>query len=270
MKNEKTEKSKAPKAHVSETKKLVVKRIKELSGKYNMMMIMNIMGLPSSQFQQLRKKFKKEAVMEVVKKKLAIKILEEDERTKPLIPSLEQSAAILFSNLDPFELSIKFDEQRSPAKAKPGQIANNDLAIEAGPTDLMAGPALSELSKVGLKVGVEGGKIAVKERKLLVKKGEKISAGIADVLSKLEITPFSVGLEPLAAYDKKSGKVFVSLKINKKEKIGNLKLASVRAIMLAISVGYTAKETISMLIGKAGMQFNKLNSLINQNTTQTQ
>ena len=33
MKNEKTEKSKAPKAHVSETKKLVVKRIKELSGK---------------------------------------------------------------------------------------------------------------------------------------------------------------------------------------------------------------------------------------------
>lgn len=262
MSTEKIEKKKI-KAHVSESKKKIIKEIKDLAKKYNTIMILDIAGMPSSQFQKLRKKLKNEVIMKVIKKKLAIKIFESDEKTKLLLPWLEQSSAVLFSNIDPFELAIKLSEERSPARARPGQIANEDIMIEAGPTNLMAGPALSDLSKGGLKVGVEGGKIAVKERKILVKKGEKISADIANILGMLEIMPFTVGLEPVAAYDTKSGKISTALKINRKEIIDELKDADLRTRGFAVNIVYISKDTISSLIAKVGMQFNKLNSLIN-------
>lgn len=251
-------------AHVSERKKATAKEMKSLASKNGTIMLLNIKGISSSQLQMERKKFRDEISLIIVKKNVATKVFEENEKMKGLIPWLEQSEAILYSNLDPFELAIKFCEGKIPARAKPGQTAIEDIVVEKGPTNLMAGPALSDLSKVGLKVGIEGGKIAVKERKVLVKKGDKISADIADALLKLEILPFSVGLEPIAAFEKKSEKVFTSLNISRNEFVNELKVSKVKALGFAVNIGYAAKETIKMLLGKAEAQFTRLNSIITQ------
>jgi len=249
-------------AHVSERKKATAKEMKSLANKNNTIMLLNIKGMSSSQLQQIRKKFRNEIAIQIIKKNVATKVFEENEKMKGLIPSLEQCEAILFSDLDPFELSIKFHDERIPARAKSGQVANEDIAVEVGPTNLMAGPALSDLSKVGLKVRIEGGKIAIKERKVLVKKGEKISADIADALLKLEILPFNIGLEPVAAYDAKVSKIFTYLKISRSEFVNELKVSKVKALGFAVNIGYTVKETIGAFIAKAGAEFNKLNLLI--------
>jgi len=95
------------------------------------------------------------------------------------------------------------EESKSPAKAKPGQEAPEDIEIPEGPTDLIPGPAISELGALGIQIQIEKGKIHIKEAKVIAKQGAKISQGAADLMGKLDIKPFSVGFIPLCSFDTK-------------------------------------------------------------------
>ena len=142
-------------------------------------------------------------------------------------------------------------DNRSPLKAKTGDIAPEDIIVEPGPTDLVPGPAISELSGAGLKVAVEGGKLAIKQQKIIVYAGEVIKENIAGVMGKLGITPMKVGFEPLAAYDADSDKVYSNIKIDKKKTIEELKDSAFRAFGFAVNRIYIAKETIFHLFARA-------------------
>jgi hypothetical protein len=124
-----------------------------------------------------------------------------------------------------------------------------------------AGPMISELSSVGLKVGVENGKIAIKEASVIVKKDHKISEVVASTLIKLGIMPFNVGLECLAAYDGKENKVYTAIKIDKEGAEKQLKDAAAYSRALAFSIVYPAKEVIGLLLGKASAQANAISKL---------
>jgi len=65
---------------------------------------------------------------------------ETNETLKKLKAKLKDSVAILFSDLDCFELAGELLINKSPAKAKAGQEAPEDIEIQAGPTDLVPGP----------------------------------------------------------------------------------------------------------------------------------
>src|SRR3989344_3888733 len=88
---------------------------------------------------------------------------------------IKEDNAILISQMDAFDLAGKLAESKSPVKAKVGQIAEMDIHIEPGPTELVAGPVVSELGALGLKIEIKGGKIEIKEAKIIVKKGQAIS-----------------------------------------------------------------------------------------------
>ena len=77
-----------------------------------------------------------------------------------------------FSDTDAFEISGILADEKSPAKAKPGQESPEDIEIKAGPTELLPGPDISALSAVGLQPKVEEGKIAIAVDATLLKKGE--------------------------------------------------------------------------------------------------
>ena len=170
---------------------------------------------------------------------------------------------IIFSNEDAFDLASMLSQYKYPAKAKSGQIAEKDITIEAGPTDLMPGPAITELSNVGLKVGVEGGKIAIKISHIVAKNGEKISKQVAEVLSKLGIMPFTIGLKVVAVYDSKSNKIFANIEINKDEAVKQMVSALIEAKKFAVRIAYPTAETIKRILAKASVEEGAIAKLLN-------
>jgi len=256
--------------HVSEFKKKTVVELVKLMKEKNTTLLVSIEGIPSSMFNILKRKLKGFDVQTKVVKKHLIKLaLEKVKVDKAEIAQLEdllkENIAVLFSDKDAYEIASFLGEYKESAKAKPGQIAPTDLVVEAGPTDLPAGPAISELAKVKLKAGIEGGKISIKERAVLTKQGESISKDVCGVLGLLNVTPFTIGFIPLAAYDSQSKKIYKSVKVDKKGILEELKLNASQAIALALHLAYPIKETIKLLIGKAKMQSEKLNSYSVQN-----
>jgi large subunit ribosomal protein L10 len=165
--------------------------------------------------------------------------------------------ALIFTNLEPFKFYSIVDKLKSLAFAKEGDIAEEDIEVKAGPTTLLPGPVIGELSRAGIPVGVEEGKIAIKKDIIVARKGEKISKMLADALKKLKIQPIKVGLNVVAAYQ--NGKIYLKdtlelIKIYPEK----LKEALNQALNLSINVCYPTKENIKFLLTKA---FNTAKSL---------
>lgn len=259
-------------AKVSEKKKQILSDLVNLINESETVLIASIINISSLQFQKLKRLLKGQAIVKVVKKNVALKALEEAKAKKSHIEELEKSVgegsnfALLFSSLDAYELAAILAENKKPSRIKAGQTASKDIVIESGPTDLPAGPAISDLSKVKIKAGIEGGKIVVKERAVLTKQGEKVSEEVASVLAKLEIMPLSVGIEPLAAYSSKEQKIYSNIKVDKPGAINELKSYSQQSFALAIHIGYPTTETIKMLLGKANAQGNFILNITNKQT----
>ena len=126
-----------------------------------------------------------------------------------------------------------------------------DIEIPEGPTELVPGPAISELGALGIQIQIDKGKINIKQSKVIAKQGEKISQGAADLMSKLDIKPFSIGFEPILAYDTKENKLYLEIKIDQEATVEELKSNYGKSLAFAVEIGYLTKDTISFLLGKA-------------------
>ncbi len=242
-----------PITHVSEAKKGIVKELAELIKKKRTMLVVSIKNIPAAQVQEITKKLRGTAIVKVPKKNLIIRAIENsgDEKVKELESKINENVAILFSDMDCFDLAAEILKNKNPAKAKPEQEAPEDIEVPAGPTELTPGPAISELGAVGIQVLIDKGKLSIKEAKVVVKKGHKISAAVADVLSKLDIKPFTISLIPLAGYDAHEKKVYLDIKIDKEKTVAELKKAFNKALAFAVEIRFVCKDTIGFLLQKA-------------------
>ncbi|MFA5953810.1 MAG: 50S ribosomal protein L10 [Candidatus Pacearchaeota archaeon] len=259
IKNKKTVKK------IPEKKVKVIKDLKGLLENKKTILLASIKGIPASQFQEISKKLRGKALIRVPKKSLVFRAIEESKKEKlqELKTKIESDFAILFSDLDSFDLALELIKNKTPSKAKAGQIAPFDIEIPAGPTDLVPGPAISELGALGIKIQIQGGKIEIKEPKIIAKQGDKISQGAADMMSKLDIKPFSICFIPIAALDTKDNMIYLEIKIDREETLNELKKAFSKALAFSVEIGYANSENIKFLIGKAGMHEKALMKLTN-------
>ncbi len=253
------------KAHVSDEKKRTVKELSELAKKKRTILIASIKNIPTSQLQEIIKKLREKAIVKVPKKNLIFRALDssENETLKKIKEQINENVAVLFSDMDCFELAAELVKNKTPAKAKAGQEAPEDIEIPAGPTELTPGPAISELGALGIQIQIDKGKISIKEPKIIVQKGKKISQGAADIMSKLDIKPFTISLIPLAGYDSNEKKLYLDIKINREETIAGLKKAFGKALPFAVEIGYSAKDTIKFILLKASMNAKALEKFEN-------
>jgi len=242
--------------HVSEAKKAKVKELANLLKTKKTVMVVSVKGLPSAQFQDIKKKLRSKAKIQLVKKSLINFALEHsgNEELAHLVPYIEDSTAMLFSDYDAFEISGILADEKSPSKAKAGQIAPMDIEVKAGPTGLIPGPDISALSAVGLVPKVEGGKIAILKDKVIAKQGSVITAPLASIMAKLEIIPFEVGIDPVAAFDNDDKKVYANIKIDKKQFLEDLLYDAGRAIPFAVELGIVNTTTLDFILAKAAAQ----------------
>ena len=253
---------------VPEKKLKTVKELIDLLKGKKTILIASIKNLPNSQFQEIKKKLRDKAIIKVPKKNLFFRAIDsiKDGDLIKLKDHFEESTALLFSDLDGYKLSAELIKNKSPAKAKAGQKAPMDIEVEAGPTDLLPGPAISELGAVGLQVQIEKGKITIRESKVIVKKGQAISQAAVDIMNKLDIKPFSIGFIPLTAYDNEKKKLYLEIKIDSEEVKKDLKNCYTKSLAFAVEIGYATDKTISFLLGKAGRDEKTLLALIKTQT----
>ena len=251
--------------HVSETKKKVVKELVDLIKKKRTVLVVSIKNIPTSQFQEITKKLRGKAIVTVPKKNLVIRAMEDsgNETIRGIEEKINENVAVLFSDMDCFELAGEIAKSKNPAKAKAGQEAPEDIEVSAGPTELTPGPAISELGVVGIQVQVDKGKLTIKESKVIVKKGNKISSMVADVLSKLDIKPFTISLVPLAGYDSSEKKIYLEIQIDRDKAVEELKTAFGKSLPFAVEMGYICKDTLIYLLQKAGRQGIAMENIIN-------
>ena len=253
-----------------EVKKKIVEKLAEKIRNSRTILIASIKGLPSSQFHSIKKKLRGKAEIVIAKKSLILRAIGKIEKgvLQNLNEKIGADVALFFSNLDAFELSGALGDNESPTRAKGGEIAPEDIVVEPGPTELMPGPAISELSGVGLKVAVENGKLTIKKQATIVRAGETINSKVASVLGKLNISPIKVGFEPVAAYDTQEDKIYFDIKIDKKGTLEALRTAIDKGLGFAVKVGYINENTISFFISKAGAEYNVLEKLIGEKPTE--
>ncbi len=257
------------KSSVPEYKKKAVKELSQLISNSKTILVASIKNLPSSEFQEIGKKLRSKAIVKVPKKSLILRAIEEskNEKLKEIEEELKDSFAILFSDIDSYELAGELLKNKSPAKAKPGQIAEEDLIIPAGPTELTPGPAISELGALGIQIQIKAGKIEIAKEKLITKKGEAISQGACDILGKLDIKPFSVGYIPLSAFDNNSGVLYKNIEIDTEKAVSELLECYSKALPFAVNVGYATQETIKHILTKVAIQEKALLQKISNSST---
>lgn len=246
MANEKTCKA-------AKEKKDVVAKIEKFGKQYPIIGVLNMEGLPASTLLRVKKQLKGKVELVMTRKTLLqrglanLKLNGGDD----VIGRLKGMPALMFTKENPFALYKIIKKSKQPAAAKPGQIAPKDLIISKGPTPFTPGPVISEFAALGVKAGVEGGKVAVKEDKVVVKEGEVIKPNVASMLARLGVEPMEIGLDLACVYEK--GTIFDKkvLDVDEKQFMANLIGAAMSGLNLACEIGYTNKDTITLLLTKA-------------------
>lgn len=251
-----------PKAHVSEQKKKVVSSLVKLLTSYPVIGVLNLESLPSGMLQKVRNQQRDQFVVVMAKKRLILIAIEQASSKVKGLDQLKQfvsgNTALLFTKLNPFALQKTLNKAKSPTGAKPGQKAPMDLIIPAGPTSFSPGPIIGELGALGIKAGIEGGKVAVKQEKLVAKAGDVLDQKAVSLLMKFNIQPMELMVNMVAAME--DGVVFKQdiLMVDEEQYLNNLKAMAREALNLAVFVKFPTKESVTILVTKAAREANAI------------
>jgi large subunit ribosomal protein L10 len=248
---------------VSEKKVSDVENLKKMVEEYPIVGIIDMYKLPSRPLQNVKKKVKDEGIIRIIKKSTLLFALRNAKKDgiKELEKIVPKQPAIFLTRMDPFRFYAIVDKVKTPAPAKEGDNAPDDIKVSAGPTNLMPGPAISELTKVGIPAGVEEGKIAIKKDVVVAKKGAVISKPLANALRKLNIEPMLIGVNIVGIFEK--GIIYSkdALGLVGEGYVSKLKDAFNNALNLSVSISYPTKANIGFLLAKAAREANALEKL---------
>ena len=240
-------------AHVSDAKTKIVQEFTDLMNKYPVVAIVDVENLPAKQLMQMRSSLREKALLRMTKRRLVNIALEKSNKKniQELKGHIKGMPAVLFSEENPFSLFKILKKSKSSAPIKAGQTTPKDILVKAGGTNFAPGPIIGELGSFGIKAGIDGGKVAIKEDKVVAKEGDVINGKLAGILQRLEIHPMEIGLNLTAAYE--NGQVLTKtvLDIDEDAFLESIKQAYSDAFKLTIARNITTKENINMLIQNA-------------------
>lgn len=186
-------------------------RMTALLDEYNKFFLVSADHVGSLQFQNIRKALRGKAVVLMGKNTMMRRIVKQYVDEHPghayteLIPLLVGNVGIIFTNGDLGEVREVIDDNRVPAAAKAGVVAECDVRVPPGPTGCDPGQT-SWFQALNVPTKISRGQIEIVSELLLVKQGEKVGASEAGLLQKLNIKPFTYGLKLESVYS--DGNIF--------------------------------------------------------------
>ena len=247
-------------------KEEAINKFLRLLKEYPTVMIGDFSRIPANYFEKVRRELSPDVKFFVMKKTIFKKACELSDRRglKDLLSMMPQSLVIIFSRKDPFDTYKLLSERKTEIFMKPGDLAEEDVVIPAGPTDLAPGPILMDLRAMNIPTKIQGGKIAIAETVTLLKKGERASAQITDLLRALNIKPLKVGFKVTGAIDE-SG-LFYSpevLSVTREDILRLLREAHMRSLNLAIELGEINRHTLAPMVQRAAARAIALSMKLN-------
>jgi large subunit ribosomal protein L10 len=245
--------------HIPQWKKDEIEEIKKNLTSYSSIGVVGIRGIPSNQLQLMRKSLRGIADLKLCRNSLIDRALNESSSDIQQINKyVEDQTALLFTNENPFKLQRILQKGKTSAPIKAGTVSPKDIVVEKGPTSFPPGPIVGELTGAGIAAGIEGGKVVIRQTKIVAKKGDVVDSKLASILSRLEIHPMELGLDLRAVYQ--NGMIYESKILSVDETIykNNLTLAVQHAFNLSVNSAYPTKVTIRTLLTKAASQSRNL------------
>jgi len=228
-----------------------VDEIRDLIKRYKSVGVASLQKVRAAQLQELKKKLENNAYLRVTKNTLVRRAIDECkdkhgiEKLKEL---LSGSNIFLFTNLNPFKLSLLLEKSRVKTTAKAGDTAAEDIIVPAGNTGLPPGPIISQLGSVGLPTRIEAGSVWISRDTFLAKKGDVIDARLASVLSKLGLKPVEAGLSLRVMYDEGLIMTSEQLRLDLEAIKHDVEEAHASAFNLSLNAAYPVAENATFLV----------------------
>jgi large subunit ribosomal protein LP0 len=188
----------------AEKKRKYFEKLNGLLSQYKRILIVTANNVGSFHFQQIRHALVGLAVIVMGKntlmRKVIRKLIEETPELENLLPHIKGNIGLVLTNKDLNDVRKRLLENRKPAAAKVGAIAPCDVILEAGPTG-MEPTQTSFLQALNIQSKINKGQVEIVSDVHLLKVGQKVGNSEATLLQKLNITPFSYGLEVKMVYD---------------------------------------------------------------------
>jgi large subunit ribosomal protein L10 len=239
-----------PERKIQPKKKEALQKIEKIMGEYEVIAAADLRGVRSTQIQEIRKTMRGKAKMLVTKNTIFKKASQQLESKKKSISEFAESIsgpiALLFTDMNPYELILFLNRNKVKAPAKGGDIASGEIIITAGNTGLPPGPIISEFGDVKIPTKIESGSIWISR--------DTISTRLASVLARLGMKPMEAGLSIIGAYEKGTILAHETLKLDLAEYRQNFVKSFNQALVLAIEASYLTPESTPPIIGKAWRQ----------------
>lgn len=243
--------------HYPKKKRLLYEELQRVPAEYNVIALSKMSKVRAAQLMMIRKKFRNDVKIRIVKNKVAIRAFENVKGIagiENLSKQLEGQCALIFTNINPFKLNLIFAQNKVLLSAKGGDIAPKEIFIPSGNTGITPGPVLSEFKTANVPTRIDQGTIWVTKDTLVAKPGDVISMPLASLLSKLNVKPIEAGIS--VNYAIAEGLQFreQDLKLDLEEYKGELARSFAQALALATEAGYMTAETVTPLLVKAHQQ----------------
>ena len=246
-------------AHVSPFKKQEVKTLKKLINSHPVVGLVDVEGIKAKQLQRIREDLRGKAVIRGSKNTLlAIALKKSKRKLNTLADHMGGGASLICTDIDPFRLYMLLERSRTPAPAKPGDTAPEDIVIAAGDTGFPPGPLVGELQRAGVPARIEKGAIVVQKEHIFVKAQETISEQQAEILRKLGMEPMTAGLSLLGVCENGSFYGPSVLQVDREGVVTQVGQAYQNALNLCIEACIVTGDTITLLIQKAVRHSNSL------------
>ncbi|HZA42618.1 MAG TPA: 50S ribosomal protein L10 [Nitrososphaeraceae archaeon] len=253
-------------------KRLMYQEMMKFPKEYRALAISNLNKVRASQLMQLRKKFRGDIKLRVVKNKVVLRAFEKIGDV-PRLPEfsnrLEGQCLLLFTNTNPFRLNLLFDKNKIFLPAKGGDIAPTEIIVYAGNTGITPGPVLSEFKEANVPTKIDQGSIWVVKDTRVARPGDQISQKLASLLSKLGVKPIEAGISVSCALA--DGLLFTEqdLRIDLDAFVKEVAKGAFDGLNLAIVCSYLTPETVGPLILQAGHEALNLSVSVGYITDET-
>jgi large subunit ribosomal protein L10 len=243
--------------HYPKKKRLIYEELQRIPSEYNVVALSKMSKVRAAQLMMIRKKFRNDIRIKIVKNKVAIRAFEKVKGIagiEDLSKQLEGQCALIFTNINPFKLNLIFAQNKVFLPAKGGDIATKEIFIPSGNTGITPGPVLSEFKTANVPTRIDQGTIWVSKDTLVAKPGDVISVSLASLLSKLNVKPVEAGISVNFAIAEGLRFQEQDLNLDLDEYKEDLARSFAQALALATEAGYMTSETVTPLLVKAHQQ----------------
>lgn len=240
--------------HYPKKKRLMYEELQRIPAEYNVIALSKMSKVRAAQLMMIRKKFRNDIKIKIVKNKVAIRAFEKVKGVagiENLSKQLEDQCALIFTNINPFKLNLIFAQNKVFLPAKGGDIATKEIFVPSGNTGITPGPVLSEFKTANVPTKIDQGTIWVSKDTLVAKPGDVISTPLASLLSKLNVKPIEAGISVNFAIAEGLQFKEQDLKLDLEGYKEELARSFAQALALATEAGYMTPETVTPLLIKA-------------------